>query len=66
MSFNVDGLVSREAVDHAYAVLSKEARINDNPDGPGTPFWADEGEFYAFSLLDKFGVHWGILTEAKT
>ena len=60
MSFNVSGLESRDAVDHAYAVLSKEARINDNPDGPGAPFWAGEDDVYGFSLLDKHGVHWSI------
>jgi len=62
MSFNVSQLGTREAVDHAFAVLSKEARINDNPNGPESPFWDDDGVVYGFSLLDKFGVHWWICT----
>ena len=60
MSFNISKLDTREAVDHAYAVLSREARINDNPNGPESPFWDDDGVVYGFSLLDKFGVHWWI------
>ena len=60
MSFNVSQLGTRESVDHAYAVLSKDARINDNPNGPKSPCWDDDGVVYGFSLLDKFGVHWWI------
>ena len=60
MSFNVSGLGSREAVDHAYAVLSKEARINDNPNGPEAPGWDADGTVYGFNVLDKFGVHWWV------
>lgn len=60
MFFNVWDLGTREAVDHAYAVLSAGACWNENPDGPSTPLWDDEGKGYAFALVDKFGVHWWI------
>ena len=60
MFFNVWDLGTREAVDHAYAMLSADARWNENPDGPATPWWDDEGKVYAFALVDKFGVHWWI------
>ena len=60
MAFNVYKLGSREAVDHAYAVLSAEARINESPDGPTCPFWDEDGNEYWFSLVDKFGVYWGV------
>lgn len=60
MAFNVYELGTREAVDHAYAVLSAEARHNDNPDGPECPFWDEDGNEYWFALVDKFGVYWGV------
>ena len=60
MAFNVSRLGTREAVDHAYAVLSAEARFNENPDGPACPFWDADGNEYWFSLVDKFGVYWGV------
>ena len=60
MAFNVYELGTREAVDRAYAVLSAEARVNENPDGPACPFWDEEGEEYWFGLVDKFGVYWGV------
>jgi mRNA interferase MazF len=60
MAFNVSGLGTREAVDHAYFILSAEARINENPNGPAAPGWDDEGNAYWFSLMDKFGVYWGV------
>lgn len=60
MFFNVWDLGTREAVDHAYAALSPGARWNENPEGPAAPDWDDEGEGYAFSLVDRFGVHWWI------
>lgn len=60
MAFNVYQLGTREAVDHAYAILSVEARKNENPDGPACPFWDEEGNEYWFSLVDKFGVYWGV------
>ena len=60
MSFNVYELGTREAVDHAYATLSAQARINQNPEGPTIAFWDDTGTVYGFSLMDKFGVHWWI------
>ena len=60
MAFNVYELGSREAVDHAYAVLSEGARKNENPDGPACPFWDEDGNEYWFSLVDKFGVYWGV------
>ena len=62
MFFNVWDLGTREAVDHAYTALSLEARWNEDPDGPASPLWDDEGKFYAFALIDKFGVHWWIST----
>ena len=58
MTFNVNGLGTREVVDHAYAVLSAEARVNESPDGPDIAYWDASGRAYSFSLLDKFGVHW--------
>jgi len=60
MFFNVWDLGSREAVDHAYAVLIPEARWTGNPNGPASPCWDNEGKVYAFDLIDKFGVHWWI------
>jgi len=60
MYYNVWGLDSREAVDRAYAILSPEARWNGDPNGPASPPWDSEGNVYAFSLIDKFGVHWWI------
>ena len=61
MAFNVYGLGTKEAVDHAYSVLSIEARLNDNPKGPECPFWdEDNGNEYWFSLVDKFGIYWGV------
>jgi len=62
MFFNVWDLGTREAVDHAYTVLSPDARWNENPDGPAAPWWDDEGKVYAFALIDKFGIHWWIAT----
>jgi len=60
MAFNVSKLGTKEAVDHAYTVLSAEARINNNPNGPECPSWdADENEYW-FGLVDKFGVCWGV------
>ena len=58
MAFNVYELGTRETVDHAYALLSAEARINENMDGPACPFWDEEGNEYWFGLADKFGVYW--------
>jgi len=60
MAFNVSQLGTREAVDHAYAVLSAEARFNENAEGPACPFWDKDGNEYWFSLVDKFGVYWGV------
>ena len=60
MAFNVYDLGTREAVDHAYYVLSEEARINLSPNGPACPFWDEEGNEYWFDLVDKFGVHWSV------
>ena len=60
MAFNVSGLGTKEAVDHAYSILSVGARINDSPTGPAAPFWDEEGNEYWFSLVDKFGVYWGV------
>jgi hypothetical protein len=60
MAFNAYGLGTREAVDHAYAVLSAEARFNENPEGPACPFWDRDGTEYWFSLVDKYGVYWGV------
>lgn len=61
MSFNVAGLGTREAIDHAYAILSEDARHNNNPDGPNIACWDDTDTVYSFNLVDKFGVHWGIM-----
>ena len=61
MAFNVVGLGTREAIDHAYAVLSKDARHNNNLDGPNIACWDDTGTVYSFNLVDKFGVHWGVM-----
>ena len=60
MVFNVWKLGSREAIGHAYAKLSAEARWNANPNGPDTAAWDDTGTVYSFSLVDKFGVHWWV------
>jgi len=60
MAINVSPLGTREAVDHAYSVLSNEARVNESPNGPAVPDWDDEGNEYWFSLVDKFGVYWGV------
>jgi uncharacterized glyoxalase superfamily protein PhnB len=60
MAFNISNLGTREAVDHAYEVLSAEARINENLEGPACPFWDEDGNQYWFSLVDKFGVYWGV------
>ena len=59
-AINVAPLGTREAVDHAYNVLSAEARVNENPNGPESPDWDNEGSEYWFSLVDKFGVYWGV------
>ncbi len=56
MSFNCYNLKSREAVDQAYAVLSKGARDTKNPNGPMPLPWNE----YCFYLVDKFGVHWWV------
>ena len=57
MSFNCYGLGTREAVDQAYNVLSKDARDTmGNPNGPTSWPWNE----YCFSLVDKFGVYWWI------
>ena len=61
MAFNIDGLGTREAIDHAYAVLSKDARHNNNPNGPSIACWDDTDTVYSFNLVDKFGVHWGVM-----
>lgn len=58
MSFNVYPVATRKALHHAYAVLSEDARFNENPDGPVPPFWNEN--MLSFTLLDKFGVHWGV------
>ena len=60
MAFNVFQLGTKEAVDHAYNVLSAEARINENLDGPVCPYWDEDGNEYWFGLVDKFGVYWGV------
>ena len=60
MAFNAYELGTREAVDHAYAVLSDGARHNNSPDGPGIAPWDDTDTFYGFDLVDKFGIHWGV------
>ena len=40
--------------------------MNDSPNGPAVPFWdEEEGNEYWFSLVDKFGVHWGVGTNKK-
>ena len=61
MAFNVYPLESREAVDRVYKILSEGALLNENPDGPAVPWWDDSAEFYGFSLVDKFGVNWGVM-----
>jgi hypothetical protein len=61
MAFNISGLGTREAVDHAYAVLSEDARHNNNPEGPNIACWDDTDTVYSFNLVDKFGVHWGVM-----
>jgi uncharacterized glyoxalase superfamily protein PhnB len=61
MSFNIYGFGTREAIDHAYAVLSENARHNNNPNGPNIAFWDDTDTVYGFNLVDKFGIHWGVL-----
>ena len=59
MAFNVWDIGTREMVDHIFAALSADARFNENPDGPAPPFWDENG--YGFALVDKFGVHWGVM-----
>lgn len=56
MSFNCYGLGTREAVLHAYDVLSENAVHNQNPDGPAPLPWSE----LCFYLVDKFGVHWWV------
>lgn len=56
MSFNCYGLGTREAVLHAYNVLSEGAFHNQNPDGPAPLPWSK----LCFNLVDKFGVHWWV------
>ena len=58
MAFNCFGLKSREAVDQAYRVLSEGALVHatGNPDGPASVPWCK----YCFSLVDKFGINWGV------
>lgn len=56
MSFNCYGLGTREAVLHAYNILSKEAFHNKNSDGPAPLPWSE----LCFYLVDKFGVHWWV------
>jgi len=60
MAFNFYDLGSREAVDHAFSVLNVDALFNENPNGPKSPFWDSENNEYWFSLVDKFGVYWGV------
>ena len=60
MAFNACSLGTKEAVDHAYAVLSAEARINESPNGPTVAGWDNTGTVYGFSVVDKFGVYWWI------
>ena len=60
MAFNLVGLGTREAVDNAYFLLSAEARINENPNGPEAPYWNKDKTEYWFSLVDKFGVYWAV------
>ena len=63
MSFNVSFSDSKDALHHAYNVLSKEARINGDTDGPAAPSWSDADEgIVGFSVVDKFGVHWGVIS----
>ena len=61
MAFNLSELGSKEAINHAHAVLSEEARHNNNPNGPNIACWDDTGTVYSFNLVDKFGVHWGVM-----
>ena len=61
MCFNVYPIATKEALYHAYAVLSENARINLDPDGPTSPLWDEDGKYLGFGLLDKFGVYWGVL-----
>jgi len=61
VSFNAYGLGTREAIDYAYAVLSENSRHNNNPDGPNIASWDDTDTVYSFNLVDKFGVHWGVM-----
>jgi len=60
MAFNVYDLGTREAVDHAFVILSEKARINQNPNGPEVPFWNEDGTEYWFGLVDKFGIFWSV------
>ena len=59
-AINVAPLGTKEAVDRAYKVLSAEARVNENPNGPESPDWDYDETEYWFSLVDKFGVYWGV------
>ena len=60
VAFNVHSLGTKEAVDHAYAVLSENARYNSNPEGPESPDWDENNAEYWFGLVDKFGIYWGV------
>ena len=49
---------TNEAVNHAFAVLCEGAYKAD--DKPGSPEWDKELGHYAFGVLDKYGVNWGV------
>ena len=58
ISINIWELGTNEAVDHAFVVLSEDACII--PNAPGSPDWDTEGGHYAFGVIDKYGVNWGV------
>lgn len=56
MTFNCYDLGSKDAVLHAYHILSEGAIDNQNPEDPAAVPWND----LCFSLTDRFDVHWWI------
>ena len=58
ISINIWELGTKEAVDNAFAVLREGAYRAD--DAPGSPEWDKELGHYAFGVLDKYGVNWGV------
>jgi len=59
IGINIWDLGTNEAVDQAFAVLREDA-CKTFEDAPGSPEWDAEGGHYAFGVIDKYGVNWGV------